>query len=81
MKYTTTLLVLVASAAAVPAEMEPRMGKDDCKVNGNNGKKICCSGLLNCLVGGSCSNQAYCCNTNAPAGTLVNVALLNCVHI
>ncbi|KAL3956805.1 hypothetical protein ACCO45_009651 [Purpureocillium lilacinum] len=46
--------------------------------------QVCCSGLLTCLVqvlGASCNNQAYCCNTEAPVGSLINIALLNCVDI
>ncbi|KAJ6442624.1 oxidoreductase [Purpureocillium lavendulum] len=66
MKFTAALLALAATAAAAPTEVEPRTGGGDCN---NGGSQVCCSGLLNCLVqavGDSCSNQAYCCQTDAP---------------
>ncbi|KAL2678972.1 hypothetical protein Neosp_009726 [[Neocosmospora] mangrovei] len=49
-----------------------------------NTKQICCNGLLSCAVqvlGKNCDGSAYCCKTDAPAGALVNVALLNCVDL
>lgn len=74
MKYTAALLALVATVAAAPAEVESRNGGGgggDC--NNNGGTQVCCNGVLDCLVqvvGDSCSNQAYCCQTDAPAVSL-----------
>ncbi|GJN79811.1 hypothetical protein VFPFJ_10081 [Purpureocillium lilacinum] len=84
MKYTAALLALVATVAAAPAEVESRNGGGGGDCNNNGGTQVCCNGVLDCLVqvvGDSCSNQAYCCQTDAPAGTLLNVALLNCVQL
>ncbi|RDA91341.1 hypothetical protein CP533_0014 [Ophiocordyceps camponoti-saundersi (nom. inval.)] len=60
--------------------------------NGNTGdvcsakthQQVCCDGGLGCLVqllGETCKNTAYCCNTSAGPGTAVNLALLNCLKI
>ncbi|KAJ5215266.1 uncharacterized protein N7498_001673 [Penicillium cinerascens] len=77
-------LPLAFVISLVPAAMcntaNPTSG-GDCN---NGGSQVCCSGVLNCLVqsvGDACSNQAYCCQTDAPVGTLLNVALLNCVQM
>ncbi len=117
MKYTAALsvLALAATAVAAPADLEARTNHNNPPPSNcnNNGKQVCCSGLLTCLVqvlGASCNNQAYCCNTEAPVvshpslprnaiavsplvirrgaeltalvqGSLINIALLNCVDI
>ncbi|KAJ4253471.1 hypothetical protein NW762_010629 [Fusarium torreyae] len=88
MKFTTiaSVLALAATAVAAPADVEARTGgggggsTTTCSANN---KQVCCNGL-SCLVqvlGNTCSGDAYCCKTDAPAGTLVNVALLNCVKL
>lgn len=73
MKYTAALLALVATVAAAPAEVESRNGGGGGDCNNNGGTQVCCNGVLDCLVqvvGDSCSNQAYCCQTDAPAVSL-----------
>ncbi|KAK7991243.1 hypothetical protein PG988_000037 [Apiospora saccharicola] len=48
-------------------------------------KQVCCNGLLNCVVqvlGSTCSNNgAYCCDTSAGTGSLINIQALNCVKL
>ncbi|KAL2679114.1 hypothetical protein Neosp_009875 [[Neocosmospora] mangrovei] len=48
-------------------------------------QQVCCTGLLACavqLLGEECKGgNAYCCNTGAEKGTLINIALANCVDI
>ncbi|RSL42219.1 hypothetical protein CEP54_015561 [Fusarium duplospermum] len=48
-------------------------------------KQVCCTGLLACavqLIGEECKGgNAYCCNTGAEKGTLINIALANCVDV
>ncbi|RSM20178.1 hypothetical protein CDV31_000973 [Fusarium ambrosium] len=55
------------------------------KVCSVENKQVCCTGLLACAVqilGESCEGgNAYCCNTGAEKGTLINIALANCVDI
>ncbi|EWZ29330.1 uncharacterized protein FOBCDRAFT_277093 [Fusarium oxysporum Fo47] len=91
MQFTkiASILAMASAAIAAPApgnyEIEPRTG------GGNNqpscsaqSQQVCCNGLLSCAVqvlGSDCSNNAYCCETDAPVGALVNVALLNCVKL
>ncbi|UNI22279.1 hypothetical protein JDV02_008181 [Purpureocillium takamizusanense] len=86
MKYTAALsaLALAATAMAAPAELDARTNSNPPSNCNNNGKQVCCSGLLNCLVqaiGSPCQNDAYCCKTDAPVGALINVALLNCLKL
>ncbi|KAJ4193087.1 hypothetical protein NW767_010371 [Fusarium falciforme] len=48
-------------------------------------QQVCCTSLLSCAVqilGDDCKGgNAYCCNTGAATGTLINIALANCVGI
>ncbi|CAJ0540936.1 Ff.00g077990.m01.CDS01 [Fusarium sp. VM40] len=90
MKFATIASVLamatVAIATPAPADIEARTGPGGGKpsVCSSKTKQVCCNGLLNCVVqvlGGSCGGNSYCCKTSAPAGALVNVALLNCVKL
>ncbi|RYP18299.1 hypothetical protein DL765_004019 [Monosporascus sp. GIB2] len=81
MKFTTltALLTMAVAAAAAPTEVEARTG-GSCN---NDQKSVCCDGILNCVVqviAPTCSGTAYCCETDAPEGALVNVELLNCVQ-
>ncbi|KAI5919136.1 hypothetical protein F4810DRAFT_688508 [Camillea tinctor] len=92
MKYTaiTAIFALVATmTVASPVEMEARTGTttpapaSSCS---NTQAQVCCSGLLelNCLVqliGNQCSGQAYCCDTSAAAGSLINIQALNCISL
>ncbi|KAM0544205.1 hypothetical protein ACHAPJ_011956 [Fusarium lateritium] len=90
MKFTTiaSVLAMAATAVAAPADVEARTGGGGGGGGGTttcsaNNKQVCCNGL-SCLVqvlGKTCSGDAYCCETGAPVGTLVNVALLNCVKL
>ncbi|CEI41816.1 hypothetical protein FVEN_g3782 [Fusarium venenatum] len=83
----TAVFAMAAAAIAAPADIEARTGHD----NGNNkpvcsaqSKQVCCNGLLSCAVqvlGSNCNANSYCCDTQAPVGALINVALLNCVDI
>ncbi|KAH7144767.1 hypothetical protein DER46DRAFT_616483 [Fusarium sp. MPI-SDFR-AT-0072] len=91
MQFTKIASVLAMATAAIAApapgnyEVEPRTG------GGNNqpvcsaqSKQVCCNGLLSCAIqvlGSGCNNDAYCCETEAPVGALINVALLNCVKL
>ncbi|RYP42610.1 hypothetical protein DL767_000134 [Monosporascus sp. MG133] len=81
MKFTTltALVTLAVAATAAPTEVEVRT--ESCT---NKQKSVCCNGILNCVVqviAPSCSGSAYCCETDAPDGALINLALLNCVKI
>ncbi|CEJ83141.1 hypothetical protein VHEMI03164 [[Torrubiella] hemipterigena] len=81
---------LIAAVAAVPTNSPPKGG--DCSINGDNdGQVVCCNsaipilGNLLCNVlalGATCqaSQTTYCCSGNG-AGGLINVNLLNCLHI
>lgn len=76
MKFSVaaTTLALAATALAAPS-LEVRTDpqpptpppSDICP---NDNKQVCCTGLLTCLVqvlGAPCSNDAFCCKTEAPA--------------
>ncbi|UPK94784.1 hypothetical protein LCI18_005719 [Fusarium solani-melongenae] len=85
MKFTTVASVLTMAATAItaPTKAEARGGGSAGSCNAN-AQQVCCSGLLNCVaqvLGKNCDGSAYCCQTSAPDGTLVNIALLNCVDI
>ncbi|KAI8714961.1 hypothetical protein NCS52_01002700 [Fusarium sp. LHS14.1] len=84
MKFTifASVLAMAATAIAAPTEVEARSGGSAGSCNAN-AQQVCCNGL-NCLVqilGKNCDGSAYCCQTSAPVGNLINVALLNCVNI
>ncbi|KAK5994203.1 hypothetical protein PT974_07646 [Cladobotryum mycophilum] len=92
MKYTAALsvLALAATAAAVPTEIVARTGGGGGGSGGsggvcnNNSQQVCCNGLLTCLIqvlGSNCDSHSYCCSTGAPVGSLINIALLNCVAL
>ncbi|KAJ4328784.1 hypothetical protein N0V84_000789 [Fusarium piperis] len=55
------------------------------KVCSVENQQVCCTGLLACAVqvlGDDCKGgNAYCCNTGAATGTLINIALANCVDV
>ncbi|KAJ3454556.1 hypothetical protein MRS44_013156 [Fusarium solani] len=55
------------------------------KVCSVENQQVCCTGLLACAVqvlGEECKGgNAYRCNTGAATGTLINIALANCVDI
>ncbi|RSL59907.1 hypothetical protein CEP54_007048 [Fusarium duplospermum] len=85
MKFTTaaSILAMAATAIAAPTEVEARGGGSAASCNAN-AQQVCCNGILSCAVqilGKNCDGSAYCCETAAPVGTLINVALLNCVDI
>ncbi|KAH7262805.1 hypothetical protein BKA59DRAFT_505827 [Fusarium tricinctum] len=88
MQFTTIASILamatVAIAAPAPADIEARTGGGNTPVCSAQAKQVCCNGLLSCAVqvlGGNCGGNSYCCQTNAPVGAFINVALLNCVDI
>ncbi|KND91806.1 hypothetical protein TOPH_03483 [Tolypocladium ophioglossoides CBS 100239] len=81
MKYTVALSIftLAVTAIAAPTDVDTRGAP--CSNNGE--KQVCCIGLLSCVVqalGGNC-NSAYCCNTEAPIGAIINISLLNCLAL
>ncbi|KAG9498385.1 hypothetical protein J7337_009190 [Fusarium musae] len=94
MQFTKIASVLAMAAAAIAApapgnyEVEPRTGGSN---NGNNqpvcstqSQQVCCNGILSCTVqvlGATCNNQAYCCNTQAATGAIISINALNCVKI
>ncbi|KAF5019938.1 hypothetical protein F66182_8035 [Fusarium sp. NRRL 66182] len=94
MQFTTiaSILAMTAAVIAAPTEIEARTGHGnpggEGSGNGNsicsaNNQQVCCSGL-SCIVqvlSDNCQGNAYCCNTGAPTGALVNVALLNCLNL
>ncbi|RSL41879.1 hypothetical protein CEP53_012501 [Fusarium sp. AF-6] len=85
MKFTivASILAMAATAIAAPTEVEARGGGSAGSCNAN-AQQVCCNGILSCAVqvlGKNCDGSAYCCETAAPVGTLINVALLNCVDI
>ncbi|KAH7476047.1 hypothetical protein IWW34DRAFT_846955 [Fusarium oxysporum f. sp. albedinis] len=90
MQFTKIASVLAMAAAAIAApapgnyEIEPRTGggnKNQPACSAQS-QQVCCTGL-SCLVQvlGGCSTSSFCCETDAPDGALVNVALLNCVNL
>ncbi|KAJ4309163.1 hypothetical protein N0V84_011669 [Fusarium piperis] len=85
MKFTTvaSVLAMAATAIATPTEVEARGGGSAGPCNAN-AQQVCCNGLLQCAVqvlGKNCDGSAYCCETAAPVGTLINTALLKSVNI
>ncbi|KAF5007854.1 hypothetical protein FDECE_5769 [Fusarium decemcellulare] len=83
MKFTTvaSVLAMAATAMAGSSEFETRTAKT---CTAAHHKQVCCNGLTNCLVqvaGQNCVNKAYCCKTDAPVGTFINIQALNCVSI
>ncbi|KAM0296923.1 hypothetical protein HYE67_005521 [Fusarium culmorum] len=82
MQFSTLTTVFALVAAAVAAPHGSSGGNNPVCSAQNN--QVCCNGLLSCAVqvlGSNCNGNAYCCNTEAPTGTLINVALLNCVDL
>ncbi|UNI23121.1 hypothetical protein JDV02_008959 [Purpureocillium takamizusanense] len=80
MKYTAALLALVATVVAAPADIESR-NSGSCD---NNQTQVCCNVGLTCfaqIIGDSCTGSTYCCETGAPAGTLLNISALNCIQL
>ncbi|KAI0008463.1 hypothetical protein F4779DRAFT_618567 [Xylariaceae sp. FL0662B] len=91
----TTLFALTATVIAAPAEIEVRGGGGSTPTptpapttgscSASSQAQVCCDTLLlNCLVqliGETCTTNAYCCSTDEPAGTLINLSLLNCVQL
>ncbi|CAM1511939.1 Fc.00g094520.m01.CDS01 [Cosmosporella sp. VM-42] len=74
-------LTMAVAAIAAPADIEVRTGSSTCN---SNQKQVCCNGILGCAVqvlGVGCSGGSYCCETEAPVGSLINLALLNCVSL
>ncbi|KAI6767702.1 hypothetical protein HG530_005711 [Fusarium avenaceum] len=86
MQFSTIASILamatVAIAAPAPADIEARTGSNNpvCSVQS---QQVCCNGLLACVVQvlGNCGGNSYCCETNAPAGALINVVALNCLKV
>ncbi|KAM0544648.1 hypothetical protein ACHAPJ_011709 [Fusarium lateritium] len=91
MQFTTiaSIFAMAAVAIAAPADIEARTGGKAGDTNNEicsaNNQQVCCTGGLNCLVqvlGSSCKGgNAYCCETGASTGGLVNIALLNCLNV
>ncbi|CAG7561889.1 unnamed protein product [Fusarium equiseti] len=91
MQFSTlaSVLTMAVAAIAAPADiLEARTGGGS--GGGNNAvcsaqnNQVCCNGLLSCAVqvlGSNCNGNSYCCESDAPVGALVNVALLNCVKL
>ncbi|KAL7624107.1 hypothetical protein AAE478_005664 [Parahypoxylon ruwenzoriense] len=79
-----TIFALAAVAAAVPTEVQGRTdGGNSCN-NSQQGQVCCTAGLLGCLVqilGSACSGEAYCCDNSAGTGSIIDIDLLNCVHL
>ncbi|PHH76750.1 hypothetical protein CDD80_1236 [Ophiocordyceps camponoti-rufipedis] len=76
------IVALAAVATAAPTDVEPRSSVNKCNLNTQ--QKVCCNGLLGCVVqllGSSCADRAYCCETGAATGGLVNINGLNCVNL
>ncbi|CAG1994584.1 hypothetical protein SNK03_010382 [Fusarium graminearum] len=81
MQFSTLTTVFALVAAAVAAPHGSGGNNPVCSAQNN---QVCCNGLLSCAVqvlGSNCNGNAYCCNTEAPTGALINVALLNCVDL
>ncbi|RSM18259.1 hypothetical protein CDV31_002985 [Fusarium ambrosium] len=81
MKFTIVASALAMAVSACATGTGGGSSGGSCNANT---KQVCCNGLANCLVqvvGKNCDGSAYCCNTEAPVGALVNVALLNCVDL
>ncbi|KAK4237131.1 hypothetical protein C8A03DRAFT_34946 [Achaetomium macrosporum] len=85
-----TVAALAMTASALPAaENVDILAKrtTPAPTCSNNNQPVCCNGLLGVLlcavsvVGGNCEGSSYCCETNAPVGSLINLQLLNCVHV
>ncbi|KAF4589123.1 hydrophobin 3 precursor [Ophiocordyceps camponoti-floridani] len=77
------IVALATVAIAAPADVEPRSSVNKCNVSSQ--QQVCCNGLLGCVVqilGSSCANRAYCCDSNGPStGGLININGLNCVNL
>ncbi|KAJ4291253.1 hypothetical protein N0V88_006254 [Collariella sp. IMI 366227] len=87
-KTLITALAVAMTASAMPAGSADAVeARTEPSVCNNNQKSVCCNGLLGLLgctvgiLGGNCNGEAYCCQTNAPLGSLINVQLLNCLHL
>jgi len=86
-----TVLALAMTATALPAaeNVDVLVERTDIPSNCNAAStNVCCQGGvlggLLCavsVIGGSCNGQAYCCNTDAPVGVLINIQLLNCLKL
>ncbi|KAK3305926.1 uncharacterized protein B0T15DRAFT_502952 [Chaetomium strumarium] len=88
-----TVLALAMTATALPAaeNVDVLAERTDtpppAKCNSSSTNVCCQGGILGnilcavSILGGSCTGQAYCCQTDAPAGVLINIQLLNCVKL
>ncbi|KAL1794496.1 hypothetical protein ACET3X_007917 [Alternaria dauci] len=87
----STILSILSMAIAASALPQNSIAKTTNTGNinqcsGGNNKQVCCNndgllGLVTCSVqvlGGACSGDVKCCNTQAAEGVLINVQLLNC---
>ncbi|PHH88028.1 hypothetical protein CDD83_8077 [Cordyceps sp. RAO-2017] len=84
MKFFAAVLALAATAFAAPTELEPRGQVKSCNAV-TGGSQVCCNSLLlNCVVqviSHTCTTEAYCCETGASTGGLININALNCVKL
>ncbi|KAK4101161.1 hypothetical protein N658DRAFT_496453 [Parathielavia hyrcaniae] len=85
-----TVLALAMTATALPAA--DVAARHDSKTCNNEQKSVCCNGgllggigctvgVLSILTGDTCQGSAYCCETQAAAGAIVNINALNCVKV
>ncbi|TWU75975.1 hypothetical protein ED733_006848 [Metarhizium rileyi] len=84
MKFTTAILALAATAVAVPTNGGGGGGGGVCNTNSHPNQVCCSGGLLNILcflqLGGSCTNDSYCCKSAPSSGGLINIGL-ECIKL
>ncbi|KAI1760481.1 hypothetical protein GGR53DRAFT_79418 [Hypoxylon sp. FL1150] len=83
-KAITTLFALAAVAIAAPASDVVARNDGGSTCSNSQQAQVCCLSTLNCLVqilSATCTGQAYCCDTSAGVGSLVNIQALDCVEL
>ncbi|KAI4929066.1 hypothetical protein J4E85_005690 [Alternaria conjuncta] len=89
MQFFITILSLAVAVSAVPQGN----GNGNVVCKGGNEKAVCCAakdtlvGALECVTlpisvqQPGCDGSIRCCDTDAPAGTIVNIQALNCASV
>lgn len=85
MQFSTIFTVLAAAMTATALPNVARSGGDETAVcSSTHNNNVCCDGLLNCVlnvVAENCSNDAYCCKSDAvQVSSLLNQPLTTWQH-
>ncbi|KAM7201219.1 hypothetical protein V8F20_004965 [Naviculisporaceae sp. PSN 640] len=91
MQLTSIIAIISVALTAVQAAPNPAVlntRTPNCGVNGG-GKKVCCPAgsvlgvlpIVNCILSDTCSDTAFCCETNSNSNSLITVTALNCINL